>query len=511
MTRKRVIAALGGLAVAIAVIAIAGSGGAASGADITHVAMIGHLTVGPASSVNLAHAPTGFKASAPPIPAMVRGAPLPAGPSTGSKPGAKISAAPNPLSSQTNAFNGIDLSTSDCGCQPPDVNATVGDGYIVEVVNLEFAVYNTSGTLQFRESLNNFIGSGDGLSDPRVVWDPTWGRWAISFLDENTPSLWLLYSQSSNPLGGWWFYNLGVGLSAGSIMDYPNVGMDQNVFVYTTNNFDSGGTYINSTALAVPKSRVYNGFGFSYPYYDVNYNTTPAIMGGHPTQITNDLYMLSPDDANNLMYVYYWHNTGASPHLTYKGSIPYTWVAPPRRVNQPGTSQTLDPLDGRIVWAPTQLDNRVWFAHGVGLAGYPSVNYGFVAPGNMSIHYNTAFHTASSDDFNPSISVEKNPDGHPEAWVTWAYTDTPNNVPTRDVFARQTGVALGHLTGAQFSPNGSSTGESRFGDYSSSWPEYNAVGGCAEGWNALVANQYFEANGDWATRIARVHDPSCTP
>ena len=511
MTRKRTFTALGGLAVAVAIAVIGVSQATATGPDNITGAIVGHVNAAPAQYVNLSTmSRTGFAPSGPSRPAMIRGGvQLPSAPSTGSKI-AGSTAGPRPFVQTTNSFTGIDLGTADCGCQPPDVNATIGPNNILEIVNLEFAVYDKSGNLQFRTSLNNFLGTGDALSDPRAVYDPTWNRWEFSLLDENTPSLWLVYSASADPLGGWWFYHVGLPFAAGSITDYPQVGEDQNAFIYTTNNFDASSNYINSTAFLVPKSRVYNGFGWGAGLAGVNYNTTPAIVAGHPTQQTNFLYMLSPDDANNVMYVYQWGNTGgASPTLIYKGAIAYNWAAPPRRVNQPNTSTTLDPLDGRIDWSATQLDGRVWFAHGVAIGSFPGVNYGFVNPTNMTISTNTAFETATSDDFNPSISVQNSPNNIPQEFVTWAYTDSGNGVPTRDVYALNQGTTLNHLTGTQYGPNGNITGETRFGDYSSSWPEYNVVGSCVEGLNALVANEYFEANGNWATRLARVHRSGC--
>ena len=90
------------------------------------------------------------------------------------------------------------------------------------------------------------------------------------------------------------------------------------------------------------------------------------------------------------MYVYYIANPSQSPSLTFKGAIAYSWVAPPRRVNQPGTGTTLDPSDGRIDWAVSQLDGRLWFAHGAGIGGFPTVNWGWVNPGSMTIRVSTA-------------------------------------------------------------------------------------------------------------------------
>jgi hypothetical protein len=514
MTRKRFFTAIGGVTTAFVIVAMTMGGGVASGAGLTQGAIVGHISVAPAVHVNASHLPTGFHSSGHVQPVLYRnGSPiLKSAPSTGAKPGATASkTARTPLTTLTNAFNGIDLGTSNCGCQPPDVNAAVGNGYIVETTNLELAVYNESGGLITSFSLNNFIGSNDSLSDPRVVYDPTWNRWAISFLDENTASLWLIYSQSGDPTAGWWYYNVGW-LPAGSITDYPNVGMDQNSFAYTTNNFNASNSYINTTSFDVPKARVYNGYGWSVPLGGVNYNTTPAIVGGHPTQIVGGLYMLSPDDAGNQMLVYVWTNTGGTPALTYKGAIPYNWAAPPRRVNQPGTATTLDPLDGRIAWSATQIDGRVWFAHGAAVGSFPGVNYGYVQTNTMTISTGTAYRTSSSDDFNPAISVQDAPNGTPQEWLTWAYTDTPNNIATRVVYALNVGTTLPHLAGSWSGAGGNSTGETRFGDYASSVPEYNAVGNCAEGWNAMVAQEFFKPNGDWATQIVRLHRPDqCTP
>jgi hypothetical protein len=136
------------------------------------------------------------------------------------------------------------------------------------------------------------------------------------------------------------------------------------------------------------------------------------------------------------------------------------------------------------------------------------VNYGYVVPGNMTINTNTAFETATSDDFNPSITAANRADtGKTLVTLNWAYTDTPNNVPVRDVYAfgRRT---LAHQAGAPFNAGGGITSETSFGAYSSVVPEYDSNGSCAEGTYALVANEYFAPDGSWRTRLARVH-PRC--
>jgi hypothetical protein len=517
MRLKRIVAGLCGLGVVVAVVATGAS--QAVGASSSQPKKMGTLNIQPVRMVNASAPPTGFAPSKPTQAPLgrtggVAGANLPAHPATGSKTGAK-SSGPTPLITTTNAFNGIDLAHANCGCQPPDPNATVGPNNIVETVNLEFAVYDKAGNLLTSTSLNNFFGTSDGLSDPRVLYDPTWDRWSVVLTDTSQPALWWAFSATNNPAGAWYIYfSVYPLLPATGIADYPIIGQDGNAYIYTTNNFNDPFTYAFSAAFAIPKARVYNNFGWGATLYGVPFNTTPSITGGHPTEIGNFSYLLnaapnSPYQAGNgAMNVFHFANTGGNPVLVFDGAIPYNWDPPQRRVNQPGTAQTLDPLDGRLDWANTQLNGRVWFAHGADIVGFPDVNWGYVVPGNMTIHVNTAFHSATSDDFNPSIA-DQTFNGVNQVVVNWAYTDTPNNVPTRDVADYFQGNAPTHLGGTVYSGPGNSTGEFRFGDFSSVAPEYNAVGGCAEGLNFVVTNQWFSASGDWATRIARVHRSGC--
>jgi hypothetical protein len=476
----------------------------------SQVASAGSLKAGAATKVVLSSLPSdGAAVQASGHKTLQRngkptGGDLPTGPSTGSKGTSANTAGPMIVA---NGFDGIGVANASCNCQPPDVNASIGPNHIVEAVNLSLAVYSKAGALLQNTALTTFLGTADGLSDPRVVYDPTWDRWTLVLTDTSSPSLWFAYSTSGDPTGGWWIYQVGFPLAAGSIVDYPMVGMDQDALIYTSNNYGPS-TYTNSTAFTVPKARVYNGFGWSASLPLVNYNTTPSIVGGHPTQQTTRSYLLSPDDANDVMYVYYFSNTSQGSTLTYKGSIAYAWAAPPRRVNQPGTGTTLDPLDGRIGWAVSQLDNRLWFAHGANVSGFPSVNWGYVNPGAMTISASTAFVNGTSDDFNPSIAAMNRASGGTQQVLSWAYTDTPNGFATRTAYAIHTGISVAHVTGAAFSPVGGSTSNTRFGDYSSVAPEYNAVGTCSEGMYALVANQYFSPSGSWRTRLARVH-PAC--
>src|SRR5437762_249774 len=80
---------------------------------------------------------------------------------------------------------GIDEATNpSCGCAPPDTNASVGGGYVVQTVNTTIAAWNTSGSQVMAPKKIQTLWSGfsapcsntnDG--DPVVAYDEANGRW----------------------------------------------------------------------------------------------------------------------------------------------------------------------------------------------------------------------------------------------------------------------------------------------------------------------------------------------
>jgi len=120
------------------------------------------------------------------------------------------------------------------------------------------------------------------------------------------------------------------------------IGQTQDALTFTTNNFTTSG-YVSSWAFAVSKARVYNGLGWGAPLFGVTYDTAPTQVAGIPID-TGDgrAYFAAPNDANNVIYVYAMTSAGyGNASLAFLGGAAYNWAAPPRRVNQPGTSTTL--------------------------------------------------------------------------------------------------------------------------------------------------------------------------
>jgi len=405
-------------------------------------------------------------------------------------------------------FDGINQASGCGGCQPPDVNAAIGATQIVEAVNLRFQVTNKTGGVLCSFALNTFLGTADSLSDPRVEYDNLNARFifvltVVPASGTAAPALWLGATSSSNACGSWFIYRptfSGGSFPSGTLLDYPILGQDRNALLIGTDNFTP--TSENFTVFGVPKSAVYVGAGFSFGAFATASLCAPASNGGIPMISTTFSYFLCAVPGVGYRFYRLTNSGGAGATLTLQATISSTFAAPSRQVNQPGTTATLDPLDGRIVWSPVNDGNFIWFAHGIDLGGFPAVRYGAISIAGNTATVAVAFRSGTSDDFNPSVGIGISPTGGDSIFVNWAYTDTPNNIATSDtVDAVNPGGGVPNLIGTGVVlVSGSATTEFRFGDYSSVAIDPTVAAGTC----ALAAQQYFAPGGAWRTRLARL-------
>jgi hypothetical protein len=481
-----------------------------TGTAVARSVNLGSLAGAPVQAAGPAHATLG-------VDGKPTGASLPSTGSVGTKPKpAALPAAaggPNrgrvatPRTAPTivNAnFDGIDQAAGG-GAQPSDVNAASGPTQIVETVNRRVNVYNKVGGLLCSSTLNAFLlGTTENVFDPRVQYDNVNDRFSmvasLTPAAGAAPAMYVAASQTGNACGGWWIFrptfNGGL-FPAGTLLDYPQLGQDRVALLLSTNNFNPG--YINSAAFSIPKSAVYAGLGFSFPAFSVSFTAQPSTVGGNPMPATVNSYFLAA--VNGTGYRLYRMNNSAGPGTTLvlQATIASAFTAPPRRVVQPGTATTLDPLDGRIVWSPYVVGDFIWFTHGINIAGFPGIRYGAISVSSNTPTVALAFRSGTSDDFNPSIGVSDAGGGLNRVWLNWAYTDTAAGIATsHTVDGVLPGAGVPNLVGTGLVlVNGSSTStNTRFGDYSSVSVE-NAC-------TAVAAQQYFGPTQAWRTRLARL-------
>jgi hypothetical protein len=153
-----------------------------------------------------------------------------------------------------------------CGCLPPDTNAAVGNGYVVESVNLEVTIYDTSGNLLLCESTDSLFGTST-LSDPYVEYDSGTGLWYATIIGSaNEANVLLAISNDSNPLDGFSrVYDVPLAAS-GDVADFPKFGFNAEAIVITANDFGDG----HSVVTTVDKAQALAGTL-------VYYQSTPAF------------------------------------------------------------------------------------------------------------------------------------------------------------------------------------------------------------------------------------------
>jgi hypothetical protein len=169
--------------------------------------------------------------------------------------------------------------------EPPDQGMCAGNGFVVEVVNDVFNVFDTSGNsllpdntstnivgglprnvnhavdlnsfYRYPAAINRTTGAfGPEITDPSCIYDPDSGRWYMVVLTldrvgttsalSHVNHLDLAVSQTSDPTGTWNIYKIDVtndgtntgGANPGPYLgDYPHIGADSNGIYLTTNAY----------------------------------------------------------------------------------------------------------------------------------------------------------------------------------------------------------------------------------------------------------------------------------
>jgi hypothetical protein len=192
---------------------------------------------------------------------------------------------------QTEAGTG-DYANSQFDLTPPDQGLCVGNGFVVEAVNLAVRVYKPGGTpLTPAVALNQFVGTtpqsvnggppfGEFLSDPRCYYDPGTGRWFLSVLGialdpatgafGNSARQFIAVSDGSNPTAGWTIYafattddgTAGTPSDPGCpcFGDQPLLGADANGVYIATNEYSiTGPAYNGAQIYAMSKTGLETG------------------------------------------------------------------------------------------------------------------------------------------------------------------------------------------------------------------------------------------------------------
>ncbi len=447
---------------------------------------------------------------------------------------APVRAAPiNPPIIQGININGVGQGTGIL--IPPDTHGAVGASQFVEVVNQRFVVYSKANppALLKNVSLASFFGYTapfPGLFDPRVIYDPTWKRWIVTanaFHElPGVQKLLIAVSKTSSATGAFYVvrdFNTDV-LSNGNFSDFPQLGMDQDAIVLTTNVFGNEvetSPYVRSEVITFAKARAYNGLELEAQFFDAGLSGTiapPIVLDQNPnTFLVAAAPVAFPNGTSLSLFTLTNSSRGSGALLAGPASVPVpaAYGVPPDAL-QLGTTDTLLTSDCRFVNASTQVENTLWQTHTVDTgAGLPTPVWYRInteAEAQTVTEEGQFYSTGTSFDFNASIVANQEGD----MFVTWSSTDpTPDSGSPVNAQVRFSGRTVGDPE-TDLSPGTalftSSTFYSPGPDFGSPpwpWGDYSAITiDPANDTQAWLVNQKTNSTSRWGSRIGRIAFPS---
>ena len=421
----------------------------------------------------------------------------------------------------TNGVTGSCTLNSAVGFTPSDVTGAAGPTRLVEATNIEVGVYNGC-TLVSKVPLKTFFGATDAGEtdfDPQVLYDRRTGRFFITAETETTTSpgtdqfQYLAVSKDSTA-SSWWIYT--ITLSSGAtkfcksattdFWDYPHAGASSTRWFFTANVFPAAGG-ASGAILSVDKVPSLTGGGITVKCFaGLPFNLAAPIV----LDLSTTSNFLSPGSGSGSSIVSRVVNaTGAASGTDTLTTGPsYTipaWTAAPA-APQPGSTATLDTLDGRFQSQSLQSRGFIWNIHAENNSGRSAIRWFELATASGTVIHNPIFQTSAIDDlFNPSITTGSGLQGAPgfiNASRTIPSTPTTGN-PAMVVFyglnndataANWTASLVGTSTTVYSGCN-----PCRWGDYSTVTVD-PTNSGTAWAFNQLVTGT---SEFNWTTKVAK--------
>jgi hypothetical protein len=173
-------------------------------------------------------------------------------------------------------FAGLDAVTSEqvngYTLEPPDQGLCTDGTYVMEAINLVWAVYSTQGnTVAGPQSMNSFFGQDPSLfmSDPRCYYDVATHRWFVTILDTDSSTFShvdIAVSKTADPSGAYYLYRVddtsgGQRGGCPCLGDQPLMGADANGFYVSVNEFNMPQlhSYQGTAVYALSKAKLESG------------------------------------------------------------------------------------------------------------------------------------------------------------------------------------------------------------------------------------------------------------
>ena len=237
---------------------------------------------------------------------------------------------------------------------PPDVQVAAGPTAVMEMVNLAGGIWDRLGNYDQPFTLSSFFGTGaDAITDPRVLYDTTSGRWFASILDITTGNVVIAVSETTQPTSPWTLYTL----RDGRCPDQPKIGTANDVVVVSANIFTRcswpGSVRLGTELWVLNKAQLLTGRPLESDVYGPNPSydaTTPAQALG-PTATAYLASVRFPAAPAVSVFSVIGLPPASSAAVA---SVPIDPLTIPPGARQPGTTIRVDTGDNRIVDAAWQ-------------------------------------------------------------------------------------------------------------------------------------------------------------
>ena len=380
------------------------------------------------------------------------------------------------------------------GYLPPDPNIAVGPNHIVQVVNVDIAVFDKNGNMysgypkELRSLWTNLGGScaANNGGDPVAQYDKLADRFIVTQLGSlSSPySQCIAVSKTSDPTGSYYLYSYSFG---SNLNDYPKFGVwptaTNAAYLATYNLFANGASFVGSSLCAYDRTAMLSGasaasvcFTISgdggYLPSDLDGSTVPS--GGSPGYFLNfytlsslRLYKLTPN-----------FTTPSSSILSSPTNISVAAFSEAcgggACVPQPGTSRKLDSLGDRLMYRLAYrnfgdheamvVNHSVTAGSSVGVRWYELRNTPVSNNGAFTLFQQGTFAPDSAYRWMGSIAMDQAGD------MALGYSSSSSTIyPSINYTGRKPTDATGTMSAETVlqAGNGSQTGYSRWGDYTS--------------------------------------------
>lgn len=420
------------------------------------------------------------------------------------------------------------------GVYPPDTQGDVSINYYLQVVNMNFEIWDKSGTILFGPVPLGTIWQGipapwntTNNGDPVVLYDQAADRWIISQFSLPNGSQFaelIAVSQTADPTGSWYRYIFHFGTK---MPDYPKLGVWPDAYYLSFNQFVGGSGWGGVGACALERSKMLTGDTTArIVYFDLGSSSDPGSMlpsdwDGTITPIANEPdYFAYFNDWSSLtdQYINIWAFHVDWTNITNSTfSEVYSLVTAPFNsvfcnadlgacIPQPGTSVKLESLSDRLMYRlqyrnfetyQSMVTNHTVNVNGSGQAGirwYELRNSG----SGWTIYQQGTFAPDSINRWMGSIAQNS----HGDMALGYTVSDSTAIYPTIRYTGRLAGDPLGEMTageGTIINGSGYQSGPiGRWGDYSMMSVDP------ADDSTFWYTQEYIQTTGyaPWQTRVA---------